>query len=152
MQTNDKYRRDSLDGGTTWGEGYQFVGTDGKDGADGHDGSDATVPKYITDTVIAKGVIEAPRINANIFGVYPSNQSDTNGAFILHAPVAGQTPEVFKIAYNGTGGGAPTVIITGGPTVFWDVPVTEFDNSVRFGGTVDFSNAKDVKGIIAKFA
>ena len=43
MQTNDKYRRDSLDGGTTWGAGYQFVGVDGQNGQDGADGSDADV-------------------------------------------------------------------------------------------------------------
>lgn len=34
MTANDKYRRDSLDGGTTWGEPYQFKGTDGSDGSD----------------------------------------------------------------------------------------------------------------------
>lgn len=33
MTANDKYRRDSLDGGTTWGEPYQFKGTDGKNGS-----------------------------------------------------------------------------------------------------------------------
>lgn len=34
MEANDKYRRDSLDGGTTWGEAYQFRGTDGSNGSD----------------------------------------------------------------------------------------------------------------------
>lgn len=43
MTSSDMYRRDSLDGGNTWGSAYQFRGTNGKDGADGADGSDATV-------------------------------------------------------------------------------------------------------------
>ena len=34
MGTNDKYRRDSLDGGITWGSPYQFRGTDGQNGSD----------------------------------------------------------------------------------------------------------------------
>ncbi|MEG1858623.1 MAG: hypothetical protein RR216_07745, partial [Pseudoflavonifractor sp.] len=62
----------------TWGPAYKFVA---KDGTPGQDGSDATVPKYITDTVIAKGVIEAPQINANDFAIYPNNPSDTTGTF-----------------------------------------------------------------------
>lgn len=43
MQDNDKYRRDSLDGGTTWGTPYQFRG------ADGRPGSDADVPQWVKD-------------------------------------------------------------------------------------------------------
>lgn len=37
MQTNDKYRRDSLDGGKTYGTPYQFKGTDGRNGSNGSD-------------------------------------------------------------------------------------------------------------------
>lgn len=37
MAANDKYRRDSIDGGTTWGTPYQFAGTDGKNGENGSD-------------------------------------------------------------------------------------------------------------------
>ena len=40
MTSSDYYRRDSLDGGITWGAAYQFRG---KDGYDGSDGSDASV-------------------------------------------------------------------------------------------------------------
>lgn len=137
MAENDKYRRDSLDGGTTWGDPYQFKGEDGKDGANGADGSDATVPKYITDTIISKGVIEAPRINANIFGVYPSSQSDTSGAFVLHAPVGGATPEVFKIAYAGADP-APAIFIKSGEAqhVFWETAPVDFESDVTFHGNV----------------
>lgn len=37
MAANDKYRRDSLDGGITWGQPYQFRGEDGMSGSDGSD-------------------------------------------------------------------------------------------------------------------
>lgn len=56
MQTNDKYRRDSLDGGTTWGSAYQFKGTNG---------SDANVPEWvksITSTYIDDQWVIAPNI------------------------------------------------------------------------------------------
>ena len=34
MTSSDMYRRDSLDGGVTWGDAYQFRGSDGADGDD----------------------------------------------------------------------------------------------------------------------
>lgn len=34
MTANDKYRRESYDGGGTWADGYQFKGEDGKKGSD----------------------------------------------------------------------------------------------------------------------
>lgn len=34
MEDGDKYRRDSLNGGVTYGEPYQFKGTDGRNGSD----------------------------------------------------------------------------------------------------------------------
>lgn len=155
MQPDDRYRRDWDYAKDDWGPVYQFKGKDGVNGKDGADGSDATVPKYITQTIISKGVIEAPRINANVFGVYPSSDSDTNGAFVLHAPVAGQTPEVFKIAYNGTGGTSPTVIITSGGCshVFWSCDaMLEMESDIIFRGDVDFSLAGKVTGLHATFA
>lgn len=45
MYSTDYYRRDSLDGGKTWGGAYQFRGTDGANGRDGVDGSDASVTR-----------------------------------------------------------------------------------------------------------
>ena len=54
MQSDDKYRRDSLDGGITWGTPYQFRGEDGENG------SDANVPDYITRTYIDGTRVEAP--------------------------------------------------------------------------------------------
>ncbi len=51
--SSDKYRRESYDGGKTWGSGYQFVGTDG---------SDAIVPTYIQQTYIDSTSIRSPTI------------------------------------------------------------------------------------------
>ena len=56
MQSTDKYRRDSIDGGKTWGTSYQFRG---------EDGSDANVPNYITSTGITQTSIESPTISGN---------------------------------------------------------------------------------------
>lgn len=56
MGANDKYRRDSLDGGTSWGTPYQFVGVDGEpgaDGADGSDGRDASVTRANIERALA---------------------------------------------------------------------------------------------------
>lgn len=95
MLSTDKYRVDSNDGGKTWGDVYQFRGTDGtngvdgapgadgkdgvdgKDGEDGKDGSDATVNyanvskilknNYnITSTNMTSSTIESPTINAAV--------------------------------------------------------------------------------------
>lgn len=143
MAANDKYRRDSLDGGTTWGEGYQFVGTDGKDGADGHDGSDATVPKYITDTVIAKGVIEAPQINANDFSIYPQDSVAIGGSFNLFGNRDGEQYHFLKIKY-GQGSFYEPIIYFDSPKhaqAEWGFDSgTRFTGPVTFGGDVDFGD------------
>ncbi|MCQ4864675.1 hypothetical protein [Pseudoflavonifractor phocaeensis] len=159
MQTNDKYRRDSLDGGTTWGAGYQFVG---KDGQNGQDGSPATVPKYITETVIAKGVIEAPRINANVFSVYPKYSADYTGSFNIFGQQMSDQYHMFTINYQGfsdptypyvelyspdganmylcantSSGGVPSGILTIGTLN----GKGKTYHTTEFYGDVDFSNA-----------
>ncbi|WP_195416907.1 hypothetical protein [Intestinimonas butyriciproducens] len=141
MTANDKYRRDSLDGGITWGQPYQFRGEDGKDGSDG---SDATVPKYITETVISKGVIEAPQINATKFGIYPSSAS-TSGSLSLYGDFGGKQYEMFELSYFA--GDDARVVFDSPANAFasWDFGQTYFN------GQVDFSNAT-VYGITATFA
>lgn len=62
MLSSDKYRRDSLDGGKTWGAAYQFKGEDGKNGQDGQDGSDASVT--------AKNVFNVLTENGTKFGCF----------------------------------------------------------------------------------
>lgn len=62
MKSTDYYRRDSYDGGVTWGAAYQFRGEDGQDG---EDGSDADVPNYIHNTYIGATEIRSPTITGN---------------------------------------------------------------------------------------
>ena len=64
MQTNDKYRRDSLDGGTTWGAGYQFVGKDGEAGAPGTPGDPKGYLKSIKITEINQDNVKSALIEA----------------------------------------------------------------------------------------
>lgn len=56
MTDADYYRRDSYDGGKTWGDAYQFRG---------EDGSDADVPSYIKKTYISQTEIRSPTITGN---------------------------------------------------------------------------------------
>lgn len=85
MTDYDYYRRDSLDGGVTWGDPYQFRGTDGQNG---ENGSDANIPSYIelkgldftdiSSSYVRSPVIEGGTISgAEIYGgaYYDLNQS-----------------------------------------------------------------------------
>lgn len=91
MGTNDKYRRDSLDGGTTWGDPYQFKGTDG---------SDANVPSYITRTKITETTIESPTITAGkLYGC--DFYTDVGGG--IHFWVEGTDTQWGSITYNSKG-------------------------------------------------
>lgn len=82
MTASDYYRRDSLDGGTTWGSAYKFRG---------QDGSDADVPSYIHNAYIDFSSVNAPYLRGNSielygghFSVYDSNGSNQHG-FVGHA-------------------------------------------------------------------
>ena len=96
MTANDKYRRDSLDGGITWGEPYQFRGTDGQDG------SDANVPNYIKQTYIDSVEIRSPTIMANDYYIYPYDEDDYNGTFNIYGQHMGEQYHMFQIKYQGT--------------------------------------------------
>ena len=75
MTSDDLYRRDSLDGGKTWGNAYQFRGVNGKDGQNGEDGSDANVPSYIKSTYIDATAVGSCALYGN--NIY------ANGTFTL---------------------------------------------------------------------
>lgn len=69
MQANDKYRRDCIGG--TWGEAYQFRGTDGKNGTVNYDRVNQILKETygITTTYITEGAIGSPVIQgAKIYG------------------------------------------------------------------------------------
>lgn len=136
MQANDKYRRDSLDGGTTWGAAYQFKGTDGKNGADG---SDAKVPAYIQSTYIDATKVESFQIRGNKIEaiIPPSDQNDTETGFILNGSFDGRSLEYLRI-YSYDAFPTPITVFTSPQRTYasWDFPVT------NFYGTLDFSSAK----------
>lgn len=104
-RSGDKYRRESLDGGRSWGDGYKFVGEDGSNG------SNANVPEYIHDTYISSVEIRSPNIKANEFTVLPLDSSgDLEGSFNLKGTFAGSQYHFFRIDYT-DGGDAPYVNI-----------------------------------------
>jgi hypothetical protein len=131
MQTTDKYRRDSLDGGTTWGSPYQFVGTDGADG------SSANVPEYIKlqgidFTNITGASVESPTLLGGVIkgaDVYGGNFYDLNhvgrlnlasidGEYsdISYTNVEGETEyEIFRVR---DGYGAATLYLYDVPIVY----------------------------------
>jgi len=151
MQPGDIYRRDSTDGGNTWTPGYQFVGRDGRDG------SDASVPGYITQTVIGPNEIEAHLIRGNIVQIYipPSPGSSST-------PPGSDHGLEFQVMYNGMklspvkfyyygGDVAPYAVFDtiGNCYAKWRYPVTDFDNHVNFYGQVHFANPPT--GIVGRF-
>lgn len=149
MYASDKYRRDSLDGGKTWGSAYQFRGTDGANGKDGRNGSDASVTfDNIKTALQAAASTKTTFITAdsagspNIYGgkIYGSrfygNEfniiSESNyGALNLVTQSYGT---IFSVSYKNLGGFGPEAVIAGN------------------GGTLTFSNWSSIVGITAEFA
>ena len=136
MQTNDKYRRDSLDGGTTWGAGYQFVGKDGQNGQDGADGSDANVPGYIKQTYIDASSVSSFHIKANrLEAVCPSGSENEDIGFVLTGAFGNEALRYLRIYSLDI---LPPAVVFTSPQecdAVWKFKET------RFAGTVDFSSA-----------
>lgn len=69
MAENDKYRRDSLDGGITWGEPYQFKGTDGSDGSDANVNWNNVKQALSSAAALNESIITIDSVGApNIYG------------------------------------------------------------------------------------
>lgn len=117
MATGDIYRRESIDGGKTWGDPYQFVGKDGKNGQNGRDGSDADVPNYIElkgidFTSMTNSYIKSPKIYGgefygNEFNVVGDSSS---GSFNIYGDWQSKQYHMFAIEYYATD--APKVTLT----------------------------------------
>lgn len=117
MATGDMYRRESIDGGKTWGDPYQFVGKDGKNGQNGRDGSDADVPSYIEVrgidfTSMTNSYIKSPKIYGgefygNEFNVVGDSSS---GSFNIYGDWQSKQYHMFAIEYYATD--APKVTLT----------------------------------------
>lgn len=146
MQSSDRYRRDSTDGGQTWGSPYQFVGKDGEDGADG---SDAEVPDYIRQTYIDGTRVSSFHIEANrLEAVCPvgSDESDDSVGFVLTGAFSDSSLEYLRIFSYDSGMTPYTVFESpSGAYASWRFGFTSMH------GTIDFSGA-DVTGLIATFA
>lgn len=170
MGTNDKYRRDSLDGGTTWGSPYQFRGQDGSNGSDANVTFDnilkalqkaaSTKETFITaDSLgaptIYGGEIYGATMYSNEFNVYPEDGEVSSGGLVLYGNInGGSVPyEMFRIRYVGQGSAGPSVTISapGATHTYWNMSNTHFSGSFDFEGEVDFSSAT-VTGIHATFA
>lgn len=144
MSSVDLYRRESTDGGATWGAAYQFRGVDG---AQGEPGKDAILPSYIHDTYISETEIQSPNIIAgtfygNDFNIF-AETSDV-GSLNLYGYYNSKQYHFFEISYYS--GTAPNVTITSP-----DQAVTYFDfDMAHFHGTFDFGSA-EVTGLTACF-
>lgn len=167
MQTNDKYRRDSLDGGTTWGNPYQFIGTDGRNGSDGSDAS-VTFKNILNalqkaettqSTFITADSVGAPTIyGAKIYGaeIYAGGVNDKGGQIVGLSDNGidiydGSGHRVLSI-YESNGGAAMT---TGFNYLDISAPYVNFSGSsyITFNSmVVDFTNVKEIQGIYATFA
>ena len=151
MASGDKYRRESYDGGVTWGTGYQFVGTDGADG------SNASVPSYIKKTYIDATTIKSPSIEANEFNVYPYDENDYTGSYNIYGMfnLTGGQYHMFAIQYNGSYD-VPRIYI-GSPAggeihMNQNASGAAYNNGfMSFHNTVDFSDA-DVTGLYLTFS
>ncbi len=155
MATGDMYRRETIDGGKTWGDPYQFVGKDGKDGQNGSDGSDANVPSYIElrgidFTDISNNYIKSPKIYGgefygNTFNVIAGSSS---GSFNLYGDDNSETWHMLAIQYENVVG--PNVLLyspCGASIKIGD----NYQGSISFRGIVNFAEA-DVSGLTATFA
>lgn len=133
ISTTDLYASYSYDGGLTWTNAVKIRGEDGRDG------SDATVPKYITETVIAKGEISAPRINANNFSIYPSDSSDKSGSFNIYGNYGSDQYHVFEVEYYA--GDSPYINIYSPINATVNIGNSSTDY-FYLEGTFDFTQAK----------
>ena len=152
MATGDMFRRESIDGGKTWGDPYQFVG---KDGQNGSDGSDADVPSYIEIrgidfTDISNNYIKSPKIYGgefygNEFNVIAGSDS---GSFNLYGDNNSATWHMLTIEYDNVIAPSVRMYSPCGATVHIG---DSSQGAVHFSGYVNFS-AATVEGLTATFA
>lgn len=152
MATGDTFRRESIDGGKTWGDPYQFVG---KDGQNGKNGSDADVPSYIEIrgidfTDISNNYIKSPKIYGgefygNEFNVIAGSDS---GSFNLYGDNNSATWHMLTIEYDNVVAPSVRMYSPCGATVHIG---DSSQGAVHFSGYVNFS-AATVEGLTATFA
>ena len=111
MTANDKYRRESYDGGGTWADGYQFKGTDGRPGTDGNPKKylESIQVTEITQSGVKSALIQGARIEgAEILGgefkdltgtssLTLATQSGTSGQVFSDLIFQNSSQEIFKV-------------------------------------------------------
>lgn len=157
VASGDVYRRESIDGGETWGEPYQFVGKDGQNGKDGSDGSDARVPSYVElkgldFTDISSSYIKSPSIyGGEFYGTEFNVISDgVSGSFNLYGDYGGKQYHMFRVSYY-AGDGAYVYLDSPASAHIYMNSTTTFGGNVTFSGKVYFDQAT-VSGLTATFA
>lgn len=148
MATGDMYRRETIDGGKTWGDPYQFVGKDGRNG------SDARVPNYIEVrgidfTDISDNYIRSPKIYSGEFYGNEFNiiTDGSHGSLNLYGEFGARQFHFLEISYYE--GNGPYVNITSPDKgIIW---IGDTNGNINFSGTISFMGAK-VEGITATFA
>lgn len=145
MATGDMYRRESIDGGKTWGDPYQFVGKDGKNGQNGRDGSDADVPSYIEVqgidfTSMTNNYIKSPKIyGGEFYGNEFNVIGDRSGSFNIYGNYMNKQYHMLSISYYAAD--APEVSIYSPDSAYINIGRSESADIINFIGTVDFSSA-----------
>lgn len=89
-----------------------------------------SVPSYIKSTYIDSVTIKSPTIEANTFGVYPSQTG--SGSLSLYGYFGGRLLNVFKVSYDGSLYPSATFGSDNGATAHWDYSSTYFNGSVNF--------------------
>ena len=143
MTESDMYRRDSLDGGVTWGTAYQFRGKNG---------SDANVPSYIRSTYIDGTRVSSFHIQGNkIEVVMPYGSESDDVGFILTDTFNDKTYQYLRI-YGYDSGMSPTTVFESpcSGSAEWRFNSSYFTGLCQFAGDVQFGG--ETKGVKAYFA
>lgn len=164
QQEGDTYRRDTYDGGKTWGEPYQFVGKDGTNGSD----ASVTFSSVLgalqlaaasKTTFITADELGAPTIyGAKIYGaeIYAGGVNQKGGQII------GLTDTGMAV-YDGSGGQVLRIfsedgkanLVTGFNTLRFNCPYMSIEatTSLAFHGqVVSFNDVDEVTGLYLRFS
>ncbi len=166
MYTSDKYRRDSLNGGASWGSAYQFRGTDGADGADGKNGSDANVTfDNIRSALYSASGTKTTFITADRFGAPTIYGAKIYGAEIYAGGVNNKGGQIIGLTdggiriFDGSGNRVLTISadLNGGASMTTGlnyltistpyINIGSFTTLTFKGYSVDFSNVSQITGL-----
>lgn len=155
---SDVYRRESCDGGSTWGTAIKYIAKDGKDGRPGSDANvtydnikkalqkaASTQTSFITADemgapIIYGGKIYGAEMYANQFNIHTEN-GGRQGAFSLWGDFLGIPYEMFRIDYFA--GDAPYVHLYSPAKGYMSIGYG--GGRVTMDGRIDFSNAAGIE-------